>query len=51
VIYGYLTPMTQKELRLTADLYLALNVPGKAAQIHQKSIKEPKALEMRSVAD
>ncbi|MCP4719000.1 MAG: tetratricopeptide repeat protein [Desulfobacteraceae bacterium] len=40
VIYGYLTPMTQKELMLAADLYLALDVPAKAALLYQGAIKE-----------
>ncbi len=40
VIYGYLTPMTQKELMLAADLYLALDVPAKAALLYQEAIKE-----------
>jgi tetratricopeptide (TPR) repeat protein len=35
IIYGFLTPMTQEELELTADLYMALDIPKKAAQLYQ----------------
>ena len=31
VIYGFLTPMTESEQALAADLYFALDIPGKAA--------------------
>ena len=40
VIYGYLTPMTQRELMLAGDLYLGLEVPVKAARLYQAAIKE-----------
>jgi len=40
VIYGYLTPMTQKEFMLAGDLYLSLDVPVKAARLYQAAIKE-----------
>ena len=36
IIYGYLTPMTQEDLQLTADLYRGLNLPDKAAQIEKQ---------------
>ncbi|MBU1344189.1 MAG: tetratricopeptide repeat protein [Proteobacteria bacterium] len=36
IIYGYLTPMTQEELRLTADLYLTLGISAKAEQIYEQ---------------
>jgi tetratricopeptide (TPR) repeat protein len=40
VIYGYLTPMTQRELMLAGDLYLGLEVPVKAVSLYQAAIKE-----------
>ncbi|CCK81587.1 tetratricopeptide repeat protein [Desulfobacula toluolica] len=40
VIYGYLTPMTRKELLLAADLYLSLDVPAKAASFYTAALKE-----------
>ncbi|MBU1342266.1 MAG: hypothetical protein KKE44_00165 [Proteobacteria bacterium] len=39
IIYGYLTPLTKEELKLTADLYLTLGVPAKAEQMVEQ-IKE-----------
>lgn len=40
VIYGYLTPLTQKELILAGDLYLGLDVPVKAARLYKAAMKE-----------
>ncbi len=40
VIYGYLTPMTQRELMLAGDLYLGLDVPVKAGRFYQAAIKD-----------
>lgn len=40
IIYGYLTPMTRKEILLAADLYLSLNIPVKAAYLYEKALTE-----------
>lgn len=48
IIYGYLTPMTQAEIKLTADLYMAVDVPKKAARLYQEVLEQdldPKILE------
>ncbi|MFH2057995.1 MAG: tetratricopeptide repeat protein [Pseudomonadota bacterium] len=36
IIYGYLTPMTKEEFKLTADLYLTLGISAKAEQIYEQ---------------
>ncbi|MCP3940689.1 MAG: tetratricopeptide repeat protein [Desulfobacteraceae bacterium] len=43
IIYGYLTPMTQKELTLAGDLYLTLDVPGTAAQLYENCLEKTPA--------
>lgn len=48
VIYGYLTPMTPEELTLAADLYLSLDIPGRAAALYQDTLEKgssPKTVE------
>lgn len=35
VIYGFLTPMTPEEIELTADLYLSMDIPKKAALLYR----------------
>lgn len=45
VIYGYLTPLTQKELILAGDLYLGLGVPIKAVRFYQAAMKETRTPE------
>ena len=40
IIYGFLTPMTIEERELEADLYLALDIPGKAASLYQDIIQQ-----------
>lgn len=44
VIYGYLTPMTRKELLLAADLYLSLDIPAKAASLYAAALEEKQDL-------
>jgi len=39
IIYGFLAPMTHDELELTADLYLSLGVPEKAASLYRKQLR------------
>ncbi|MFH2093754.1 MAG: tetratricopeptide repeat protein [Pseudomonadota bacterium] len=36
IIYGYLTPITKEERKLTADLYLTLGVSAKAEQMYEQ---------------
>ncbi len=48
IIYGFLTPITQEETELVADLYLFLDIPKKAAEYYRDLIQEeedPKILE------
>lgn len=48
VIYGFLTPMTESEKMLAADLYLSLDVPAKASVLYQELFKtenKPETLE------
>lgn len=48
VIYGYLTPMTEKETTLKADLYFSLDIPAKASLLYQELFKannKPETLE------
>ncbi|MCP3873652.1 MAG: hypothetical protein GY699_10920 [Desulfobacteraceae bacterium] len=40
IIYGYLTPMTQQEILLAADLYLSLDIPKKAAGFYETALQQ-----------
>ncbi|MFH0784020.1 MAG: tetratricopeptide repeat protein [Pseudomonadota bacterium] len=40
LVAGYLEPLSEQELRLTADLYLQLGVPRKAAPLYETILKE-----------
>lgn len=40
LVVGYLEPLSEQELRLTADLYLQLGVPRKAAPLYETILKE-----------
>lgn len=40
LVTGYLEPLSEQELRLTADLYLQLGVPRKAAPLYETILKE-----------
>lgn len=48
IIYGFLTPMTQDELELAADLYFSLDAPQSAADYYLAALKRnhtPQTLE------
>jgi len=39
-IYGYLSPLTDRERRLLADLHLRLGIPAKAALLYESELKK-----------
>lgn len=40
IIYGYLTPLSDKETKLIADLYLQLGIPVKAAPVYEAALTQ-----------
>lgn len=51
IIYGFLTPLTQQEKKLFADLSLQLNLPARAAGIYETMLGETAAKENCSGRD
>ena len=40
IIYGYLTPLTDEEAKLVADLYLMLGIPVKAVPVYEVALEK-----------